>query len=102
MTDQEQKGSVSPILSTKHQETSGLSFSMALSHIKEGSCMARSGWNGKGMYIYHVPPRQFDSPNGIVQMQDYIVMKTAQGDYVPWVASQTDILANDWEVIDPA
>ena len=52
---------------------------------------ARKGWNGKNMYI------QLQVPDKHSKMSlPYIYMKTAQGDLVPWLASQTDMLADDW------
>lgn len=69
-----------------------LDFSDALVHIKNGVKMARQGWNGKGMYV------EIQTPDEHSKMTlSYIYMKTAQGDLVPWLASQTDILATDWE-----
>ena len=50
---------------------------------------ARAGWNGKGMYIsLHRPEFTHHLP--------FLFMFTAQKEYVPWLASQTDILADDW------
>lgn len=55
---------------------------------------ARTGWNGKGMWIsLQVPDR--DSKMG----RPYIYMRDAQGVCVPWLASQTDLLAHDWEMV---
>lgn len=52
----------------------------------------RKGWNGKGMWI------GLQRPTDTSKMTlPYIFMYTAQGDYVPWLASQTDMLADDWE-----
>jgi hypothetical protein len=39
-------------------------------------------------------------PDDMVPYRDYIAMKTAQNDVVPWVASQTDVLAEDWEIVN--
>lgn len=49
----------------------------------------REGWNGKGMFIGLV------RPSCPMKLQ-YIVMCTATGHFVPWLASQTDMLADDW------
>lgn len=52
---------------------------------------SRKGWNGKNMYI------QLQVPDEHSKMSlPYIYMKTAQGDLVPWLASQTDMLCDDW------
>lgn len=83
-----------------------LNFSDALSLLKEGIKVCRIGWNGKGMFLYYVPagryaPRtaagkKLAGPDGKVNYGGYIAMKTAQGNVVPWLASQTDVLAEDW------
>ena len=52
---------------------------------------ARKGWNGKNMYIQ----LQVSDKHSKMSLP-YIYMKTAQGDLVPWLASQTDMLADDW------
>lgn len=68
-----------------------LTFSDALEALKGGSRMTRNGWNGRGMWI------ALQRPDAHSKMTlPYIYMKTATGDLVPWLASQTDILAEDW------
>lgn len=52
---------------------------------------ARRGWNGKGMWISLQRPDK-----GSRMTVPYIYMSTAQGGLVPWLASQTDMLADDW------
>lgn len=70
-----------------------MNFGQALELIKAGKKVCRSGWNGKGMWL------QIQIPDENSKMTlPYIYMSTAQGDLVPWLASQTDILAKDWEV----
>ena len=68
-----------------------LDFSDALMYLKCGQKLTRSGWNGKGMYIELQKPE----PQSKMTLP-YIFMKTVDGDLVPWVASQTDLLADDW------
>lgn len=65
---------------------------------------ARAGWNGKGMWIEVCIPVRCKALDETgceteLEMQPFIVMKTAQGTLVPWLASQTDMLADDWEVV---
>lgn len=72
-----------------------MDFGVALQEIKKGSQVARMGWNGKGMFIELAGPYTTGSTNSSL----FIHMKTAQGYYVPWVASQSDLLADDWEVV---
>jgi len=70
-----------------------MNFSEALEAVKTGSKIQREGWNGKGMYVKHLGAD--DSTN----MLPYLVMRTVQGTFVPWLASQTDILADDWTIL---
>jgi len=89
-----------------YQPSTALSFGHALVALQEGRKVARSGWNGKGMFIYHVPANEYAAQTEAarsvfgdkVPYGAYLAMKTAQGNVVPWLASQTDILANDWVV----
>ena len=86
-----------------------MNFSDALLKLKEGALVARKGWNGKGMFLYLVPGSTFTVnrkpllgiyPEGTeITYCPHIDMKTADGSCVPWLASQTDILADDWEVV---
>jgi len=71
-----------------------MEFSEALNELKAGARIARRGWNGNDMWL------ALQLPNEKSKMTlPYIYMRTAQGDLVPWLASQTDILAHDWELI---
>ena len=72
-----------------------MTFGEALKSLKNGHKVARSGWNGKNMWIEVQWPSL-----GSEMTLPYIYMLTAQGDLVPWLASQTDILAEDWEEVD--
>jgi hypothetical protein len=70
------------------------SFGWALKQLHDGSKVSRSGWNGKGMWLALQVPDEHSK-----MTLPYIYMKTAQGDLVPWLASQTDVLAIDWDVV---
>lgn len=72
-----------------------LTFGEAIAALKNGFKLSRAGWNGKNMYIKLVRPVEADR-------RDYIEMKTVDDQFVPWVASQTDILADDWFIYEPA
>lgn len=71
-----------------------MDFAMALNNLKLGHKIARSGWNGKGMHIAIQSPDEH-SANTL----PYIYMITVTGDRVPWLASQTDLLSNDWVLV---
>lgn len=86
-----------------------ISFSEALIAIKEGKRVRRAGWNGKNMFIFLVPGSQFKvnrepllsilGEGTVVDYHGHIDMRTAQGYIVPWLASQADLLDDDWEVV---
>ena len=89
-----------------------MDFSEALYAIKAGKRVARAGWNGAGMWVFYVPGSRFaveaDRPIGraapemvgnTANYRPHLDMRTVDGEFVPWVASQTDLLANDWEVV---
>ena len=86
-----------------------MTFEEALTALKQGKKVARTGWNGKGMFLYLVPGsvfavnRQplmdFYEEGTEVSYRSHIDMKTVDGDHVPWVASQSDLLSADWEVV---
>jgi hypothetical protein len=83
-------------------------FSVALELMKEGKKLQRSGWNGKGMFVYYVPAASYPAsgntlgtmkgifPDDMVPYGAYLAMKTAQDNVVPWLASQTDLTIDDW------
>lgn len=89
------------------------SFGYALAHLERGHKVTRQGWNGQGMYVV----LQAGYPDGIpvnantaratglpegttATFRPYLMMKTIhENEFVPWVASQTDLLAHDWAVI---
>jgi hypothetical protein len=68
-----------------------MDFGQAIATLKSGGRVARHGWNGKGMYL------ELQRPDKNSKMTSpYIYMKTADGKLVPWLASQTDMLNEDW------
>lgn len=71
-----------------------MNFEKALRLLRLGRKVFRSGWNGKNMWICLQRPT-----NTSKMTLPYIYMKTVENDLVPWVASQTDILSEDWEVL---
>lgn len=90
----------------------GMSFYEAIGALKSGLTVARSGWNGKGMYLVLVrgdcvtEPINYqygklDDKTPLTPVSDAIYMKTSYNKLVPfpWVASQTDVLATDWQVV---
>jgi hypothetical protein len=81
----------------------GASFGIAIEMLKDGHRVARKGWNGKGMFLRMVSGKQYDVACGIardLELAPWIGMKTADGKFVPWLASQTDMLAEDWVIVE--
>ncbi len=86
-----------------------MDFGDALRVLKQGGLVQRIGWNGKGMFLFLVAGSMFNVsqaplsdiyPMGTsITYCPHIDMKTATGEIVPWLASQTDVLANDWQII---
>lgn len=83
-----------------------MDFSDALRLVKEGRRVSRAGWNGKGMFIFLVPGSHFKvnrepllsilGEGTEVDYHGHVDMRTASGQIVPWLCSQTDLLAEDW------
>ena len=74
-----------------------MNFGEALELLKSGQRTQRAGWNGKGMHL------QLQRPDAHSKMSlPYIYMKTADDHLVPWLASQTDMLSEDWSIAQPA
>ena len=86
-----------------------MDFSDALDFIKKGARLRRACWNGKGMFVFLVNGSNFKvnrepllsilGEGTEVTYQPHIDMKTADGSIVPWLASQSDIMADDWEIV---
>lgn len=93
-----------------YKQSGNLSFGDAITYLKLGYKVARAGWNGKGMFLFLVPGSTFKVnrapllgiyPEGTeIQYHAHIDMKTVDNQVVPWLASQTDMLAEDWCLVD--
>lgn len=71
-----------------------MDFGAAIHALKAGRKVGRSGWNGRGMWL------ALQLPDALSKMSlPYIYMSTVSGDLVPWLASQTDVLADDWSEV---
>lgn len=88
----------------------GLSFGLALEAMKKGYKVARTGWNGKDMFCFLVPGSEFKVnrppllgiyPEGTtINYRPHIDMKDASGAIGTWLASQTDMLTDDWFIVE--
>ena len=83
-----------------------MNFGQAIEVLKTGNKVTRVGWNGKDMFLFLVQGSQFKVnrppllgiyPEGtVINYRPHIDMKTVNGEIVPWVASQSDLLEEDW------
>lgn len=83
-----------------------MNFGQALEALKQGARICRTGWNGKGMWLSIVKAGEWSTSawmkwplNTEFETAPWIGMMTADKQFVPWLASQTDILAEDWEIV---
>jgi hypothetical protein len=71
-----------------------MDIGLAVKHLWDNQRAARKGWNGKGMWL------ELQCPDGQSKMTlPYVFIHTTQEDFVPWLCSQTDLLAADWELV---
>jgi hypothetical protein len=71
-----------------------MDFGNVLKLLKKGKRVSREGWNGKGMWLELQVPDEHSK-----MTLPYIYMSTVTGDLVPWLANQTDVLAEDWQLV---
>lgn len=93
-----------------YQPTSGMDFGMALDAMKAGKRVARSGWNGKGMFVYLVPANSYPVQTGaakeyfgegtMVPYNAYMAIKNVNDTVSTWVPSVNDCLSNDWYIVE--
>lgn len=81
-----------------------MNFGQAIEALKEGKRVARKGWNGKGIYLELQIP---DAHSKMTLPYIYIVTSKLETDnpdapkgVVPWLASQTDMLSDDWVIVE--
>lgn len=82
-----------------------MTFGQAIESLKQGEKVCRRGWNGKNMWLKLVNRGYFDVgcsivENNNVELSPWIGMKTSDNRFAPWLASQTDLLTEDWQVLD--
>lgn len=84
-----------------YRETSGMTFGMAVEALKIGKCVRRAGWNGAGLWLELMPPHaESDMTLPYIFMCYPLDAKTTPGCRVPWLASQTDVLTDDWMIVE--
>lgn len=108
---QESKGTIDP-------DRIDMTFGEAIEALKKGYRVSRKGWNGKGMFlflhdgmecksvegpenVYIQTINELNEKNGSVKFVPVICMKAANDEVVVgWLASQTDMLSNDWTIFE--
>lgn len=104
------------VFENAYREAEGISFGMAIEAMKMGLKVARTGWNGKGMWLILVPGSENIKPvagtpysnAGLTQeiqilphIDMFTVDSTGRRAMLPgWLASQTDMLSDDWQIIE--
>jgi len=99
------------VFENSYQDTAkGVSFGAAVELAKLGYKVARTGWNGSGMFAYIVPAAKYKAQtsvmmdmafdNGLIPYREYWALFTAQGDVATWAPSGSDSLAKDWILVD--
>ena len=81
--------------------TDGMTFGLALEALKKGYKVARRGWNGKGQWLFMIPKSHWETTRGLELLdgRPWIGIKTVDECFMPWVASQSDMLVTDWEIV---
>lgn len=96
------------IFEEAYRPIDGMNFGLAIEAMKIGERVARKGWNGKNMYVFLAYEADFVTDADIsafdqleVEVADMLIMKTAQNTFQPgWLASQADMLADDWYIVE--
>lgn len=102
---------IEDVMFIKEAELKDLSFSSVLPIITTtGEKFARRNWNGPNQYIYYVPAGRYDAvtdaakeiadEDGKVNYRPYLALKTVDGSIATWVPSISDLLANDWYIVE--
>ena len=85
-----------------------MDFGKAIEALKRGETVARSGWNGKGQYIELATNIAYVNPAGNIINAEHdaigskaIAFVGTSGVQIGWLATQSDMLAEDWEIVKP-
>lgn len=91
-------------------EDKNLTFGEAAKLLKEGKAVRRKGWNGKNQFIYYVPASRYKAmtdiaksimdEDGFVSYAAYLAIRTESGIVAIWSPVLTDVLADDWEIVE--
>lgn len=96
------------VFEAAYRPTDCLNFGLALEAAKMDMKIARKGWNGKGMYVFLADIGEIFTDADLSEFDDRsfsvgecLIMRTADGNLQPgWLASQADMLADDWIIVE--
>lgn len=85
-----------------YRQVDGLTFGFAIELLKKGHKLARKGWNGKNQWLYYIPASHWETTRGLELLdgRPWIGIKTVDDQFMPWVASQSDMLCEDWRICE--
>ena len=87
-----------------YRAATSMTFGLAIEAMRQGKRVARKGWNGKDIFIELQVPDEYSKMTQPYIYIDTLGLKTnnpnAPKGRVPWLASQTDMLSDDWEVVE--
>lgn len=99
-TDGYQSWSPKDVFENAYREYTALPFGLALEALKRGIKVSRKGWNGKGMWLeMQVPDAHSKMTLPYLYLNYPTDAQNTPGARVPWLASQTDMLADDWNLV---
>lgn len=80
----------------------GIPFGLALEALKRGHKVSRAGWNGKNQWLFMIPASHWETTRGLELLdgRPWVGIKTVDNCFMPWVASQSDMLVEDWEIVE--
>lgn len=98
------------VFESSYRSCDNLSFGLAIEALKQGNRITRPSWNGKGMWLVLVEPGHYDvgcktlnytpGQGEYPEFAPWIGMLTAQGKFTPWAPAQSDVLADDWQLLE--
>ena len=101
------------VFEAAYRRTDGMNFGLAIEAAKMGKKISRAGWNGKGMWVVYrtgypegIPANKNTADavgiqeGELFKVRPYLQMKCVDGSFQMWLASQSDILADDWYIVE--
>ena len=90
-----------------YRKASAMSFGLAIEALKKGERVTRAKWNGKGMWLVAIRAQDWQCDVDAIPEEDadielcgFFALKTSDGEFVPWMVSQSDMQADDWMIVE--